>query len=144
MEAPPGVAAGCVSGCTLRTTPLYLAPSLTLRFEAPESGDHVFEEYISDPAKPVPFRARPVRPIDYADANQTWPQWLADDQREASGRPDVVAFVSDVLTTAVKISGQPIAHLVASTSGTTLTGWSRSSMCIQTKWPANQLSAVTN
>ena len=36
----------------------------------------------------------------------TWPQWLVDDQREASGRPDVVAFVSDVLTAPVKISGR--------------------------------------
>ena len=41
-----------------------------------------------------------------------------DDQREASGRPDVAVFVSDVLTAPVKISGQPIANLVASTSGT--------------------------
>ena len=41
-----------------------------------------------------------------------------DDQREASGRPDVLAFTSDPLTAPVKISGQPVAHLVASTSGT--------------------------
>jgi putative CocE/NonD family hydrolase len=52
------------------------------------------------------------------DNGLTWPQWLVDDQREASGRPDVVAFVSDVLTTPIKISGQPVANLVASTSGT--------------------------
>ena len=41
-----------------------------------------------------------------------------DDQREASGRPDVLAFTSDVLKEPVKISGQPVANLVASTSGT--------------------------
>jgi hypothetical protein len=41
-----------------------------------------------------------------------------DDQREASGRPDVAVFVSDVLSAPVKISGQPVANLVASTSGT--------------------------
>ena len=40
-----------------------------------------------------------------------------DDQREASGRPDVLVFVSEVLTTPTKISGQPIANLIASTSG---------------------------
>jgi putative CocE/NonD family hydrolase len=40
------------------------------------------------------------------------------DQREASGRPDVVAFASEVLTAPVKIAGRPMAHLVASTSGT--------------------------
>jgi putative CocE/NonD family hydrolase len=48
----------------------------------------------------------------------TWPEWLVDDQREASGRPDVVVFTSDVLTAPMKISGQPVANLVASTSGT--------------------------
>jgi putative CocE/NonD family hydrolase len=48
----------------------------------------------------------------------TWPLWLVDDQREASGRPDVAVFTSEVLTSPVKISGQPIANLVASTSGT--------------------------
>jgi len=41
-----------------------------------------------------------------------------DDQREASGRPDVAVFVSDFLSAPVKISGQPVANLVASTSGT--------------------------
>jgi uncharacterized protein len=43
---------------------------------------------------------------------------LVDDQREASGRTDVLTFTSDVLTEPVKISGQPVANLVASTSGT--------------------------
>ena len=40
-----------------------------------------------------------------------------DDQREASGRPDVLVFTSDVLTAPLHITGQPIANLVASTSG---------------------------
>jgi putative CocE/NonD family hydrolase len=48
----------------------------------------------------------------------TWWRWLVDDQREASGRPDVVAFISDVLSAPAKISGQPVANLFASTSGT--------------------------
>ena len=52
------------------------------------------------------------------DLPLTWPQWLVDDQREASGRPDVLTFTSAVLTEPVKISGQPIANLIASTSGT--------------------------
>jgi putative CocE/NonD family hydrolase len=65
----------------------------------------------------VPFRARPIQPVGYGDGF-TWAQWLVDDQREASGRPDVVAFMSDVLKEPAKISGQPIANLIASTSGT--------------------------
>jgi uncharacterized protein len=109
--------AGCASGCTVRPTPLYLTAGLKLGFAAPEPGDAAFDEYVSDPAKPVPFRARPIQPIGY-DKGLTWPQWLVDDQREASGRPDVVVFVSDILTAPMKVSGQPVANLVASTSGT--------------------------
>jgi putative CocE/NonD family hydrolase len=113
----PAWPAGCASGCTIKSTPLYLAAALKLSFAAPKAGDAAFDEYVSDPAKPVPFRRRPSQPVGY-DNGLTWPQWLVDDQREASGRPDVVAFVSDVLTTPIKISGQPVANLVASTSGT--------------------------
>jgi hypothetical protein len=109
---------GCVSGCTIRPTPLYLGAGLRLGYDAPKPGDASYEEYVSDPAKPVPFRARPIQPVGYAGEGRSWPRWLVDDQREASGRPDVVAFVSDLLTAPVKISGQPIANLVASTSGT--------------------------
>ena len=114
----PAWPAGCASGCTIRPTPLYLASGLKLGFDAPKLGDATFDEYISDPAKPVPFRARPIQPVGYYDQGLTWPQWLVDDQREASGRPDVVVFVSEVLTAHIKISGQPIANLIASTSGT--------------------------
>jgi putative CocE/NonD family hydrolase len=109
--------AGCATGCSIRPTPLYLGAGSTLKFEAPVAGAPGFEEYVSDPAKPVPYRARPIQPVDYGDG-RTWPQWLVDDQREASGRPDVLAFTSDVLTAPVKFSGQPIANLVASTTGT--------------------------
>jgi uncharacterized protein len=109
--------AGCASGCTLKTTPLYLNAGLRVSFNAPKTSDAAFDEYVSDPAKPVPFRSRPIQPIGY-DNGLTWPQWLVDDQREASGRPDVLAFVSDVLTAPVKISGQPVANVIASTSGT--------------------------
>jgi putative CocE/NonD family hydrolase len=99
------------------TKPLYLEAGLKLGFTTPAQTDAAYDEYISDPAKPVPFRARPIQPIGYTPP-LTWPQWLVDDQREASGRPDVLAFTSDVLTAPVHISGQPIANLVASTSGT--------------------------
>jgi len=105
--------------CTLQPQRLYLTAGLKLSFDPPKAGDHAFDEYISDPAKPVPFRSRPVRPVGYdIDKGLTWPLWLVDDQREASGRPDVLAFTTDVLTAPVKISGQPVANLVASTGGT--------------------------
>jgi putative CocE/NonD family hydrolase len=97
----------------VKTTPLYLRAGLKLSFGEPAAGDASFEEYISDPAKPVPFRARPIPSMD----GPTWSQWLVDDQREASGRPDVVTFVSEPLTAPLKISGEPIVKLVAATSG---------------------------
>ena len=103
--------AGCASGCTVKPTPLYLTAGLKLNFAAPKPGDTAFDEYVSDPAKPVPFRSRPID-------GSSWSRWLVDDQREASGRPDVAVFVSDVLSAPVKISGEPIANLIASTSGT--------------------------
>ncbi|HXN53596.1 MAG TPA: CocE/NonD family hydrolase [Candidatus Acidoferrum sp.] len=109
--------AGCASGCTPKATPLYLGAGLKLSFAGPKASEASFDEYVSDPAKPVPFRARPSQPIGYGNG-LTWSQWLVDDQREASGRPDVLAFTSEVLSTPVKISGQPVANLVASTSGT--------------------------
>ena len=115
----PSWPAGCPSGCAIDHTALFFTAGAKLSFDPPKSGDSEFDEYVSDPAKPVPFRKRPVRPIGYdASKGLTWPEWLVDDQREASGRPDVVAFASDALTAPVKISGEPIASLIASTSGT--------------------------
>jgi putative CocE/NonD family hydrolase len=108
---------GCANGCTPKPTPLYLGTGLKLSFAAAKSGESEFDEYVSDPAKPVPFRARPSQPVGYGDG-LSWSQWLVDDQREASGRPDVLVFTSEVLSAPVKISGQPVANLVASTSGT--------------------------
>jgi putative CocE/NonD family hydrolase len=107
---------GCDGGCAVKATPLYLNAGLKLSFSAPEARVP-FEEYVSDPAKPVPFRSRPISPTGYSSCAQ-WPCWLVDDQREASGRPDVLAFTSDVLTAPVQISGQPMVNLIASTSGT--------------------------
>jgi uncharacterized protein len=52
------------------------------------------------------------------DEDFPWRHWLVEDQREASGRPDVLAFISEILSAPMKISGQPVANLVASTSGT--------------------------
>jgi putative CocE/NonD family hydrolase len=100
---------GCDNGCAIKPTPLYLNAGLNAGFNAKSSAPG-YEEYVSDPAKPVPFRARPI------DAS-SWSRWLVDDQREASGRPDVLVFTSEVLKEPVKISGEPIANLMASTSG---------------------------
>jgi putative CocE/NonD family hydrolase len=104
-------------GTAVAAMRFYLGAGLKVQTTAPKAGDAPFDAYVSDPAKPVPFRARPIQPVGY-EKGLTWPQWLTDDQREASGRTDVLAFVSEPLTAPLKISGEPVANLVAATSGT--------------------------
>jgi putative CocE/NonD family hydrolase len=106
---------GCAQGCQITATPLYLGSGGKLGFSAPESAGSEFDEYVSDPAKPVPYLPRPIQALG---ENNTWATWLVTDQRGPSARPDVLVFISDVLREPVKISGQPVANLVASTSGT--------------------------
>lgn len=103
--------------CDTPPARLYLRAGKALSFEAPAANESAETEYISDPARPVPFRSRPIQAINYSTP-AAWADWLADDQREQSGRPDVAVFTSDVLSKPVKIAGEPIANLVASTSGT--------------------------
>jgi uncharacterized protein len=113
----PSWPAGCPTGCSVLPAPLYLAANSKATFEAPKPADAPYDEYVSDPAKPVPFRARPIQPVGYTEGF-TWSQWLVDDQREPSGRTDVETYSSEVLTAPIKISGQPAVNLVASTTGT--------------------------
>ncbi|HEX4155486.1 MAG TPA: CocE/NonD family hydrolase [Acidobacteriaceae bacterium] len=104
----------CEKGCEDPTEPLYLTAGGGLSFEAPVKGATdaaKFDEYVSDPAKPVPFSPRP-----YDGSN--WRTWLVTDQRFVDGRPDVMTYESAPLTKAMKLSGEPMVHLIASTSGT--------------------------
>ncbi len=107
---------GAKKGSRVNPTPLFVGDHFKLSFNAPVSGDEAFSEYVSDPAKPVPYRRRPIQPVGYSETD-TWSHWLVDDQREASGRPDVLTFTSERLTAPLKISGEPIANLIASTTG---------------------------
>ena len=72
-------------------------------------------DYVADPAKPVPYRLRPIRPT--YGANSTWGQWLVDDQRPFSDRTDVLTFTTAPLTAPVAIAGAAAVNLVASTTG---------------------------
>ncbi|GAC1608930.1 MAG: CocE/NonD family hydrolase [Aquirhabdus sp.] len=110
---------GCNAGCGIIPTKLVLNAGQSLSLTTDNADRIGFDEYISDPAKPVPYRARPIPQSGYDETKgQTWARWLVDDQREASGRTDVLTFTSEVLTAPIKISGEPIANLIASTSGT--------------------------
>lgn len=93
---------------------LYLHAGEGLGF-APSPAEGTVD-YVSDPAKPVTYYPRPNQQEGY-DGNP-WPTWLVGDQRPVSGRPDVLSFTGPVLDKAVTISGAPVVHLTASTSGT--------------------------
>ena len=95
---------------------LYLHAGTSATFSAPASGEPAFDDYVSDPAKPAPYRDAVIR-ATYAQ-DSTWGKWLVDDQRFAARRTDVLVYQTDVLTQPVTVSGAPIANIVASTSGT--------------------------
>ncbi|RBM06203.1 glutaryl-7-ACA acylase [Novacetimonas cocois] len=97
-------------------TTLYLGAGHTLGLSKADSAAGT-EEYVSDPARPVPYLPRAIEPIAHTPVS-AWPNWLASDQREASGRTDVATFTSPVLTAPLDIQGLPVAHLTASTTGT--------------------------
>jgi len=94
---------------------LYLHADHGLSFDAPSERGDAFDAYVSDPANPVPYRERPIKPT-YGQGS-TWSRWLSDDQRFLKGRPDVVSWQSQVLTDDVTIAGDIFAHLRASTTG---------------------------
>jgi putative CocE/NonD family hydrolase len=105
----------CASGCPYPSQKLYLSGGSKLSFTEP-ADPVAYDEYVSDPQKPVTYRLRPIRPT-YAE-DSTWGRWLVDDQRFAGDRSDVLSYTTEVLAKPVRIAGQPIAHLFASTSGT--------------------------
>ncbi len=93
-------------------TPLFLTGGSGASFERPPGSGH--DDYVSDPAKPVPFLPRP---INMADSDQ-WHGWLVHDQRFVDGRPDVLTYTTAPLTKPVHIMGPPEVRLFAATSGT--------------------------
>ena len=103
----------CDTGCPNQTKPLYLKANGRLSFDAPSATDAPSDAYLSDPAKPVPYRPRPVNNAD----GEGWRTWLVTDQRFVDGRPDILTYVSEPLTAPLGLSGAPIVNLQASTSG---------------------------
>ncbi|MGA2811660.1 MAG: CocE/NonD family hydrolase [Candidatus Acidiferrum sp.] len=124
---------------------LYLAANGTLLFDLPspapttgsgqhdivtgtaQSGVHArtdaadspqyFTEYVSDPAKPIPYRHRPIQ-ATYSDGSK-WYTWMVEDQKTLlAGRNDYASWSTPVLDHDVTIAGNVIADLYASTSGT--------------------------
>jgi len=93
-----------------KTRNLYFHANGRLSFDKPDGSDIQFDEYTSDPMKPVPFTAQTTTSMGHT--------FMVEDQRFASTRPDVLVYETDVLTEDVTIAGPVFPHLYASTTGT--------------------------
>ena len=94
---------------------LYAGANNTCSFDKPTLAKG-FVSYISDPAKPVPYRIQPIE-ATYGPGSR-WRPWHIEDQRFVYTRPDVISFTLDSLTDDLTVTGKIMAHLFASTSGT--------------------------
>jgi len=102
----------CATGCPAPQRSLYLLPGGRAGFAPPTAEGS--DDWVSDPAKPVPYLPRPVR---FSDSD-AWRRWLVSDQRVVADRPDVLSYATEPLTAPVKLAGSPQVNLYASTTGT--------------------------
>ncbi len=93
----------------LETKNIYLNASEKLSFKAEESPGPSYDEFISDPKKPVPY----TEDINFRMTKE----YMTDDQRFASTRSDVLVYQTDVLTEDIILTGPLTAHLNVSVSG---------------------------
>ncbi len=115
--ALPAWPSGCAARCRIDHPHLYLQAGGTLSLGSSNGAAGDFDAYVSDPAKPVPYVPRPIH-IGGDEGETIWQTWLVNDQRDAASRPDVLSFSSAVLKQPLKISGEAVANIVASTTGT--------------------------
>ncbi len=94
---------------------LYAGPGNTCSFQPPTQNQG-FVSYVSDPKNPVPYRKLPIE-ATYGKGSH-WYAWQVEDQRFVYTRPDVVSFTSDSLSSDLTVTGDIVAHLFASTTGT--------------------------
>ena len=99
------------------TKALYFQPNGRLAFTPPAAtSGSPSDNFVSDPAHPVPYRKRPIEPT-YFPKGSGWYTWLLEDQRFVQGRPDVLSWETETLTDDVVVAGDVTAKLFASTTG---------------------------
>ena len=98
---------------------LYFQPDHGLSFDKPKTGGEAqdFDSYVSDPSNPVPYRKRPIE-ATYDPKGSGWYTWLAQDQQFLKDRTDVLRWETPPLAADTTLTGDIIAHLFASTTGT--------------------------
>jgi len=90
---------------------LYFREGGRLSSDAPaEEGREAFDEYISDPNKPVPY-------VGYVAEGMTR-DYMTEDQRFAASRTDVLVYETEPLEDDLTIAGPTKVNLQVSTSGT--------------------------
>src|ERR1051326_6613821 len=98
----------------IRRRALYFQPNGQLAFTAPQDNSRrAFDSYLSDPARPVPYRNRPIQ-ATYAEGSR-WSTWLLEDQRFVHNPPDVLSYETAALTNDLAVTGEVFAQLFAST-----------------------------
>jgi putative CocE/NonD family hydrolase len=101
----------------VRRTPLYLGAERRLAFAPTLAGNSdAADTFVSDPARPVPYRSRPIEPT-YGPRSR-WSTWLLEDQRFVDNRPDVLSYQTPPLEEDLVITGEIEAHIEAATTGT--------------------------
>ena len=89
---------------------IYFHPEGRLDFAVPSgAADSGFDEYLSDPAKPVPCSANPTLPCSK--------RFAAEDQRFAAARPDVLSYVTEPLAQDLTVAGPLEVELFVTTTG---------------------------
>lgn len=115
---------------------LYLHANGELSFDAPGAESTEFDEYVSDPAKPVPF-------VNYTDLDVPQ-EYMVSDQRFADSRTDVLTYSTPVLQEDVTILGPLSPKLFVSTSGTD-SDWDVKLIDVYpTEYPENKIDAQKN
>ena len=101
-----------------KTVGLYFGANEELRIGTPPAPGAVgSDEFVSDPAHPVPYRQRPIQPT-YFSGGSKWSTWLVEDQRFVDDRADVLSWESAPLKADMTIAGDVVAKIFASTTGT--------------------------
>jgi uncharacterized protein len=91
---------------------IFLDKDGSLSWKAPEKSGELFDEYISDPGKPVPYTAPFLSARSFYNA-----QYMSEDQRFASTRPDVLVYEGASLEEEMILSGPVEVELYVSTTG---------------------------
>jgi len=87
----------------------YLREAGRLAYDPPDASEEAYDEYMSDPAKPVPYTM---------EITAGWAKnYVTEDQRFAAWRPDVLVYQTEPLADDLTLAGPLVADLWVSTSG---------------------------